>query len=64
MSAEDLVAKPSENISRGANNLSSRILVVDDQAANVAAARELGIDSFQFLGPEQFVSELRQRKLL
>ena len=41
-----------------------RALFVDDQAANVAAARELGIDSFQFLGPEQFVSELRQRKLL
>ena len=39
-------------------------LFVDDQAANVAAACELGIDSFQFLGPEQFVTELRQRKLL
>jgi glucose-1-phosphatase len=41
-----------------------RALFVDDQAANVAAARDLGIDSFQFLGPEQFVTELRRRNLL
>ena len=39
-------------------------LFVDDQAANVAAARKLGIDAFQFAGPEQFVNELRQRNLL
>src|SRR5262245_3625662 len=41
-----------------------RALFVDDQAANVAAARDLGIDSFQFLGPEQFVTELQRRSLL
>jgi putative hydrolase of the HAD superfamily len=41
-----------------------RALFVDDQAANVAGARDLGIDSFQFLSPEQFVSELRRRSLL
>ena len=41
-----------------------RALFVDDQATNVAAARDLGIDSFQFLGPEQFVTELQRRSLL
>ena len=35
MSADDFVAKRSENISSEADNLSARILVVDDKAANI-----------------------------
>jgi glucose-1-phosphatase len=39
-------------------------LFVDDQMSNVAAARELGIDAFQFLSPEQFTVELQKRAIL
>ncbi len=39
-------------------------LFVDDQAANVEAARNLGMDAFQFLTPDQFAGELRTRHLL
>ncbi len=39
-------------------------LFVDDQAVNVEAARNLAIDAFQFLDPEQFVEQLRIRQLL
>ncbi|HYK87360.1 MAG TPA: HAD family phosphatase [Acidobacteriota bacterium] len=39
-------------------------LFVDDQPANVEAARGVGIDSFQFLNPDQFVHELYSRQLL
>ncbi len=39
-------------------------LFVDDQISNVAAARELGIDAFQFLSSEQFTVELKRRAIL
>jgi 2-haloacid dehalogenase len=39
-------------------------LFVDDQPVNVEAARNLGIDTFRFLDPDQFVQELRARKLI
>jgi FMN phosphatase YigB (HAD superfamily) len=39
-------------------------LFVDDQPANVDAARRMGIDAFQFLSPDQFERELRLRNLL
>ena len=35
MSADNFGAKTSENVSSEANNLSARILVVDDKAANI-----------------------------
>lgn len=37
---------------------------VDDQAVNVEAARNLGIDAFQFLNSDQFVQELRIRQII
>jgi putative hydrolase of the HAD superfamily len=42
----------------------SEVLFVDDQEANVNAARELGIEAFQFHAPDQFASELKTRRLL
>lgn len=42
----------------------SEALFVDDQIVNVEAARELGIEAFQFLSPDQFKSELQKRHLL
>ncbi len=39
-------------------------LFVDDRAANVDAAKSLGIDAFQFVDPEQFRSELRLRRVI
>jgi len=42
----------------------SAILFVDDQEINVAAARELGIEGFQFQNPGQFADELKSRGLL
>ena len=40
-----------------------KTLFVDDQVANVEAAKSLGIDAFQFLNPEQFLTELHERGL-
>jgi 2-haloacid dehalogenase len=37
---------------------------VDDSEANVAAARELGIDAVRFTGPGQLRRELRARRTL
>jgi putative hydrolase of the HAD superfamily len=48
----------------GALKPDSRILFVDDQEINVAAARELGIQAFQFQNPGQFATELKSRGLL
>jgi putative hydrolase of the HAD superfamily len=42
----------------------SQSVFVDDQLPNVLAARDLGIDAFQFLNPGQFTVELRERNLL
>lgn len=39
-------------------------LFVDDLTVNVEAARSLGIDAFQFLNPDQFVAELRARRVI
>jgi len=39
-------------------------LFVDDLSANVDAAKGLDIDAFQFLNTDQFLGELRDRKLL
>lgn len=39
-------------------------LFVDDQLPNVEAARKLGMDAFQFLGPEPFALECRRRRIL
>ena len=47
-----------------AGSKASEALFVDDQIINVEAARELGIDAFQFLSSDQFTSELRKRELL
>jgi putative hydrolase of the HAD superfamily len=68
LSHEVGVLKPDARIFRAALTRAGfeaeRALFVDDQAANVAAARDLGIDSFQFLSPDQFVDEVRRRNLL
>lgn len=40
------------------------IVFVDDQEANVSAARALGMDAFQFFDPDQFELEMRKRQLL
>jgi glucose-1-phosphatase len=40
------------------------VLFVDDQEANINAARELGIDAFRFLDPDQFADEMAVRGLL
>jgi 2-haloacid dehalogenase len=37
---------------------------VDDSEANVAAARELGIDAVRFIGPDQLRRELSARRIL
>jgi FMN phosphatase YigB (HAD superfamily) len=37
---------------------------VDDQSANVEAARNVGIDSIQFLSSAQLLQEFRERHLL
>jgi HAD superfamily hydrolase (TIGR01509 family) len=42
----------------------SEVLFVDDQEANVAAARALGIDAFRFLNADQFAAEMKARGLL
>lgn len=42
----------------------SETLFVDDQIANVEAARRMGIDAFQFLDADQFQRELTLRGLL
>ena len=42
----------------------SEILFVDDQAANVQAARQLGIEAFRFVGPGHFIAEMQSRGLL
>jgi glucose-1-phosphatase len=42
----------------------AEVLFVDDQEANIKAARELGIEAFQFLDPIQFAAELARRGLL
>lgn len=47
-----------------AGSKASEALFVDDQIVNVEAARELGIEAFQFLSPDQFTSELQRRELL
>jgi HAD superfamily hydrolase (TIGR01509 family) len=47
-----------------AGSKASESLFVDDQLVNVEAARELGIEAFQFLSPDQCRSELRKRQLL
>jgi 2-haloacid dehalogenase len=39
-------------------------LFIDDSAANVAAARELGLDAVQFHGPDQLRQDLTARGLL
>jgi glucose-1-phosphatase len=39
-------------------------LFVDDQRANVEAARRLGMDAFQFLNQTQLIQELQNRQLL
>jgi glucose-1-phosphatase len=44
--------------------LAGEVLFVDDQAANVKAAQDLGIGAFQFLNPPQFAAELRARGIL
>ena len=42
----------------------SEILFVDDQAANVHAARQLGMEAFQFVDPGHFTTEMKSRGLL
>jgi glucose-1-phosphatase len=44
--------------------LPSEVLFVDDQEANVGAARSLGIAAFRFEGVDQFAAELKARGLL
>lgn len=40
------------------------VLFVDDQEANVSAARHLGVDAFRFAGPKELVEELKRRGIL
>jgi putative hydrolase of the HAD superfamily len=47
-----------------ASKRADEVVFVDDQAANVAAAQTLGIDAFEFVGPDQFESEMRKRRLI
>lgn len=60
--------KPDPRIFREAlartGSKASESLFVDDQLINVEGARELGIDAFQFLSRDQFISELQKRDLL
>ncbi len=42
----------------------SAVLFVDDQEANVRAARDLGIESLQFVSPPQLAADLSARGLL
>ena len=53
----------SEALSR-AGVMPSQALFVDDQLANVLAARDLGIDAFQFVNPDHFIAELQKRDIL
>ncbi len=68
LSHEVGLAKPDPAIYRlaleKANVRTDEALFVDDQAVNVKAAQNLGIDAFQFLDPDQFARELRARNLL
>ncbi len=68
LSHEVGMAKPDPGIFRLALSraavAAADALFVDDQAANVEAARGLGIDAFQFLNPGQFVKELQMRHIL
>lgn len=60
--------KPDERIYRIAlekvQSRASEVLFVDDQDANVTAARAVGIDAFRFLNPGQFAAEMKARGLL
>jgi len=49
---------------RRAGVRASEALFVDDLLTNVEAARDLGIDGFQFVNPEHFAQEMRSRALL
>lgn len=66
LSYEVGLAKPDPAIFRlalvKAGVAAGEALFVDDLSINVEAAKGLGIDAFQFLNPDQFVRELRDRK--
>jgi glucose-1-phosphatase len=49
---------------RKARSTPAEALFVDDAAANVQAAVQLGLDAFQFLSPDLFAKEMSDRKLL
>jgi putative hydrolase of the HAD superfamily len=53
-----------ENALQRAGVGAGEALFVDDQIRNVEAARELGMDAFQFLNVDQFTHELAARDLL
>jgi len=68
LSFEVGLQKPDERIFRRALEMASvgaaEAVFVDDQAANVESARNLGIDAFRFFAPDQFIREMRSRGLL
>jgi glucose-1-phosphatase len=67
LSHEVGVAKPDERIFRIALERmrvpAAEVVFVDDLAANVNAAKSLGIDGFVFVDPDRFAAELRARGL-
>jgi 2-haloacid dehalogenase len=68
VSGEEKIIKPDPRIYRALLQKSGRLagecLFVDDSAANITAAKNLGFDTIQFQAPEQLRLELRQRGLL
>lgn len=68
LSFQSGIAKPNPDIFRlalaRAGAKAEESLFIDDQSANVTAARTLGIDGIQFLNPGQLAVDLRSRGLL
>ena len=68
LSYQSGVAKPDPDIFRlalaRAGAKAEESLFIDDQSANVAAARTLGIDGIQFFNPGQLAADLKSRGLL
>ncbi len=68
LSFETGFQKPDQRIFRcaleKAQVAAAEVVFADDLLSNIESARGLGIDAFQFLSPEQFIQEMRSRRLL